>query len=324
MKNVIYKYEAFKNNILPNTSPIYVNSMYFVGIKFSDTSAFIYFEGIDDSSRAFTFTINMKPEDDDEFELYKKGYTYLSDIKGFCMDMCIPTLLCVSCFHKSKDGDNTEFIAYAKYVSFVKDEKEDVTVYKLVIPQGTFIGIMSVLNKFRELDFIDSNPMNNFNKFNSNTKYVSINNNYTPILRKIFISKDIMKKETFFNRKKNYNAMALVTFKSVSEHFRLFIPYTTGRDSYNKIDKSYFVYDYTDLENFELELEQEDTYIINELDNIEYSLSADNPMNKLTLFGLHYRSSNDTRVYDKASDSIGAIIVEMSEKVYCDIVDLIT
>lgn len=324
MKNVIYKYEDFKNNILPNTSPLYVNSMYFVGIKFSDTSAFLYFEGIDDNSRAFTFTINLKAEDDDELELYKKGYAYLSDIKGFCMDMCIPTLLCISCFHKSKDGDNTEFITYAKYVSFVKNEKEDVAVYKLVIPQGTFIGIMSILDKFRELDFIESNPMNNYNKFNTITKYVSINNNYTPILRKIFISKDIMKKETFFNRKKNYNAMALITFKSTSDHFRLFIPYTTGRDSYNNIDKSYFVYDYTDLENFELELEKEDTYIINELDNIEYSLSADNPMSKLAMFGLHYRSSNDTRVYDKTSDSIGAIIVEMSEKVYCDIWKLIT
>lgn len=329
MKNLIYKYETFKDNLFSGDS-IEVKYATFVGISFKESCMQIYFECISDTGELIGVAFNTVFENLEDFNNYHDLYFDLP-VVGMVNSLLVPIITVISCFHKNKiDYGKESVYMYDIYGRHVGREADN-TVYKLSFRKPAFIAVMKLMQNLYKCNPIDYNTCVDANIVPENRGTIQINNEYKVIVRKAYAVKS---EEGFLDKtlgrklfKVDHMAelgLILISLKNDNNSYRLLLKFPVTNSRVDRIKRDLLSTSLEEFTKFEESLEQEETYVVDDMVNIEYALSADNPMTTMLISTVAYiQDGKDTPNGDKAGkyfeakqDVFESIFEQIQEQVY--------
>lgn len=276
MKNYILKYSSYCNDIFKGED-IEIRLAYFSGIIFNpaDNFCFICFDTVTVDNRPLILKFKMEFESFREYNKYYIKYGNLFPM-GITLAKTLPSLVAISCFYKQHSKTDEWFLLYTMQAG-----SEDESVFTITMNQNIFCQIMYIFDLIRKGKGITEDNINILNKFNysnMDTEMIKLNK-YEPSISSSY--KLYCKKPSKFA--KIFTFYCMVTFTKDDKKFNIVIPVRSKnvyRDYKNKFITSIYDFD-KQMTNSKIP-----TYYITDNFPIEYSLSADTPMNKPIFVGL--------------------------------------
>lgn len=303
MKNLIFKYEEYRDQIFKG-DPISIKYATFVGISFKETCMQIYFECISTAGELIGLALNTIFENVADFEKYHDLYCDIP-VVGMVNSLLVPTLTSVSCFHKNKTDYETTYDIYGRHVG---SEENNKVVYKLKFKKPAYIAVMKIMELLYSYHDIDYNSCVACNLVPPERKSIHINDDYKVIVRKLYavkedesifdkiIGKPLLKADCFAKV-----SIVLFTLKSKDSHYRIIMKIPMTNSEIDKVNKNFITGTLDGFTKFEETLEKEETYVIDDLVNLEYALSADNPMKSVLVSAIAYvRNNSESPIGDPA------------------------
>ena len=306
MKNVLFNYEEYRDDIIQNS--IYIKTAFFAGIKFGkeeyNDMGYIVFQLVSDENKTMTLNFVMKFDDQDDYDTYYLAYSDLEPI-GVAKSLRLPSLMQVSCFYKSKKtGSQDTYVIYAKYDK----------VYKLEFNKASFLYVMSTFESIRDQRLKDYNGSYFIANLPDDIKTIKIHSTYTPIIKAVMLNK-VGKGFDWF-----YYGGYIVDFTEcrTGEVIRLVCSLAEDKSFKKRLDRSklstqeQFDKIREDLYNNEFVTVKGDYSLLDTI-NTEYSLSANTPMSNYTIIAKSNKNEKTMEVVylDISSDMYANVQIQL-------------